>query len=397
MTKGGGWKGVTLAALQVVGLGALYAWSVLIEPVQAFFEVGRTATGLVFSVSMAVFTLAVMATPRLCAGWRLSSMGAIACLTGAAGLAGAAMAPTFPIFMLAYGGLFAAASGLGYSAGLQVAVASGVARTGLATGVIVASFAAGAVILGPLMGAVAASGCIASALFLPAIFLLGVSGLSFGAQRVYRTFDGCFPAREVNANQHMEESTGNLLIGLLWCGFATGSAGGLMILGHAAGIVIKQGGSVMLAGVAVSMIAIGNAVGRILSGSIADQLGPRTVVMFAALLLGLATGAMVLDFNVVTTVAALALVGFSYGLMATGYPVAVHHFFGSDRFGPVYGHVFTAWGVAGLVAPFAAGWLFDRTGDYRLALQIATASAVVSAIIAFLLPRKDRRADEPIA
>jgi len=379
-----GWGAVALAAVQVMGLGVLYAWSVLIEPVQAHFGIDRTGTGMVFSISIAVFTLAVMAAPRLCAGWRLSAVGAAACFMGAAGLAAAAMAPAFPLFLVAYGGVFAAASGLGYSAGLQMAVMSGVARPGLATGVIVAAFALGAVVLGPVMGQISVTGTLAAALSLPAAILAGVCVLGVAVQRRYPSLDAGFPARDKVSTAHRQCATTsrNWLIWLLWCGFATGAAGGLMVLGHAAGIVAEQGGSVALAGIAVSMIAAGNAIGRFTSGAIADRLGPRAVLLLAALILGLSTGLMSLAISTTISVIALAGTGLAYGVMATGYPVAVHRFFGADQFGPIYGRVFTAWGIAGLIAPFAAGWMFDRTGSYQLALQLATLSAVVSALIA---------------
>lgn len=395
MTSHRGWSAVTLAAVQVMGLGVLYAWSVLIEPIQVYFGIGRTSIGMIFSISIAVFTLAVTTAPRLCAGWRLSAVGAVACFMGAAGLAGAALAPSFPIFVVAYGGLFAAASGLGYSAGLKMAVMSGVARSGLATGVIVAAFALGAVILGPVMGKIGSSNTLAAALLLPAAMLAGVGILSLAVQRGCPGLDASFPPHSAApaAYQHPANNSGYWLTGLLWCGFATGSAGGLMVLGHATGIVAEHGGSVALAGIAVSIIATGNAIGRLTSGAIADRLGPRNVLLFAALMLGLATGLMSLEISTSISVLGLAIAGLAYGVMATGYPVAVHHFFGAGKFALIYGRVFTAWGVAGLIAPFVAGWMFDRTGSYQLALQLATLSAVISFLIAFRFPRASRESE----
>ncbi|MCZ4354036.1 MFS transporter [Roseovarius aestuarii] len=392
--KNRGWGAVALAAVQVMGLGTLYAWSVLIGPVQSHFDVDRTATGLVFSVSIAVFTLAVMAAPRLFAAQRLSVVGTIACFLGAGGLAAAAVAPTFAVFVLSYGGLFAAASGLGYSAGLQMAVASGVSRTGLATGVIVATFALGAVILGPMMGHVSASGALKAALFIPAVLLAGVGVLSLWVQRACTGLDAAFAERDTpsKAQGNGAAPSNTRLTWLLWWGFATGAAGGLMVLGHAAGIIAEQGGSVAVAGIAVSMIAVGNATGRLTSGAIADRLGPRTVLLLAALMLGVATGMMAMGVSIVVSVVALAVTGLSYGVMATGYPVAVHRFYGATQFASVYGRVFTAWGIAGLISPFVAGWMFDNTGSYSFALLLATGSAIISALTALMFPGRSQRA-----
>lgn len=383
------WGTVGLAAVQVLGLGVLYAWSVLISPVQSSFDVDRTATSLVFSVSIAVFSLAVMLAPRLCAGSRLLAVSAVACFLGAAGLILAAHAPIFSIFVFAYGCLFAAASGLGYSAGVQMAVASGVERTGLATGVIVAAFALGAVILGPVMSSVSATSNLTSALYVPAVVLAVIGFASFLVLRRFPDVTLAFASRGSSGSQPRDlEKPVNRLAWLLWLGFGTGAAGGLMVLGHAAGIVAEQSESVGLAGLAVSMIAVGNALGRISSGAVSDWLGPRTVLLLSALVLGAATGCMALSANSTVSVIALGAVGMSYGVIATGYPVAVHWFYGAERFAAVYGWVFTAWGVAGLIAPLLAGRLYDTTGSYQLAMLVAAFSSVASAMIVILLPRR---------
>lgn len=75
---------------------------------------------------------------------------------------------------------------------------------------------------------------------------------------------------------------------------------------------------------------------------------------------------------------AIVVVGGSYGALIAVYPVAV-----SDRFGPrasarIYGRVFTAWGLAGLVGPWGAGALFDMFGNYSLATALASAISPVS-------------------
>ena len=74
------------------------------------------------------------------------------------------------------------------------------------------------------------------------------------------------------------------------------------------------------------------------------------------------------------------------GGMAATYPAAVAIYFGVARTALVYGRVFTAWGVAGLVAPGIAGYLYDTTGGYTLALALAAGAALLSAIVAATLP-----------
>ena len=53
-----------------------------------------------------------------------------------------------------------------------------------------------------------------------------------------------------------------------------------------------------------------------------------------------------------------------------------------------YGQVFTAWGVAGLVAPWTAGRLYDLTGDYTSSCLVATGVALVAAVSTIIMPRR---------
>lgn len=61
-------------------------------------------------------------------------------------------------------------------------------------------------------------------------------------------------------------------------------------------------------------------------------------------------------------------------------------YYGPEQAARIYGRIFTAWGVAGLLAPWMAGLLFDSTGAYLAALLCAAAVAIVSTTTVALLP-----------
>lgn len=84
------------------------------------------------------------------------------------------------------------------------------------------------------------------------------------------------------------------------------------------------------------------------------------------------------------SIAALTVIGFAYGALIVAYPVAIAARFGPARFAKVYGRIFTAWGTAGLVAPWLAGALYDVTGTYAVALLLAGCTALLSALNAAL-------------
>ena len=67
------------------------------------------------------------------------------------------------------------------------------------------------------------------------------------------------------------------------------------------------------------------------------------------------------------------------GAIIAIYPIAISNYFVEQ--GPkVYGRVFTAWGFAGLVAPWTAGMIYDTWSGYNPALIIASVTALLSAL-----------------
>ena len=74
----------------------------------------------------------------------------------------------------------------------------------------------------------------------------------------------------------------------------------------------------------------------------------------------------------------LALVGLLYGAIIVAYPVAISSIFGVNAGVRAYGKVFTAWGTAGLLAPWVAGLVYDVYGTYQLAVWLAAGLALVS-------------------
>ncbi len=56
---------ILAASLLTLSLGTVHGFSVLIEPLEDLFELGRTATSLFYSLSLVCLTIAVLFSPRL--------------------------------------------------------------------------------------------------------------------------------------------------------------------------------------------------------------------------------------------------------------------------------------------------------------------------------------------
>ena len=88
---------------------------------------------------------------------------------------------------------------------------------------------------------------------------------------------------------------------------------------------------------------------------------------------------------------AFSVIGFAYGGTIAAYPAAVAKLFGMMESARIYGRIFTAWGCAGLLGPWFAGFLFDRNADYQLALITASFAGLVSVLAIVVLFKSNHR------
>ncbi len=389
MTPSGQKTGLlTLAAASILSavLGSVHAFSVFLAPLEASFGASRAAVSLTYSLALVSLTLAVLLGHRFYARWRASTFVIWVSVMAAGGAIVAAYAPSLTIVWLGYGVLFGAANGLGYGFGLQIAAQASKGHEGLAMGIVTAAYALGAAVSPPLFAE--AGG------YQPA--MLGLAGglIVFGGVSAVLLRASGVRFQEQSARTPAPLPDKEAIV-LLWLGYGAGVAGGLMAIGHAAGIVRSM--SVPAADwTAPVVIAVCNLAGSLIAGRLVDRLGP------ARLLIGLPLASAAALFAVagagqgVVVMAALGVVGFAYGGVIAAYPAAISKLFGLVNSPRIYGLVFTAWGTAGLAAPWLAGQLYDWTGTYNFALALAGGLGVVSTTIALVFflrrPSKKNRA-----
>jgi nitrate/nitrite transporter NarK len=178
-------------------------------------------------------------------------------------------------------------------------------------------------------------------------------------------------------------STGQFYI--LWLIYFAGASAGLTFISVAQDL--GKGSLGELAFVAVAILAVGNASGRIVAGLISDKIGRQwtlfgflilqAIVLFVLYLLkGGASWPIVLLI--------VLLIGANYGSNLSLFPSATKDFFGLKNFGVNYGFVFTAWGVGGLIMPWVNGRVKDATGSDTLTFFIIIAVLIIAALLTFV-------------
>jgi OFA family oxalate/formate antiporter-like MFS transporter len=130
---------------------------------------------------------------------------------------------------------------------------------------------------------------------------------------------------------------------------------------------------------AITIGAVGNAGGRILSGWMSDTLGRLSTLRVMVLLSAVA---MPVWFGVrqelILFYLLAAVVYWCYGTQLSVFASTTADFYGTRNLGMNYGLLFSAWGVAGIIGPILGARVYDMFGDYRYAFYAAGALALVS-------------------
>lgn len=354
--------------------GSVHAFSVLILPLEARLGLPRADVSLVYSLALVAITTAVLLGHRVYAAMPAAALILLAGLGAGAGLLVAARAGAWWQLALGYSLMFGFCNGIAYGYCLQLAGAEMPRRRGFAMAAVTAAYAVGSIVFALLLGFVVRGAPVGAAFAMLAVAVLGGSLLAVLALRRADARFAAAPAAPDDAATAGE-------IWRFWVAYLGAVFAGLMAIGHAAAIVQALPGGGAYGTLGATLTGVGSAVGGFVAGALVDRWRLRWLLaglpaLSAVVLLLLAVGT-----SPVGAAGLLAAAGFGYGAIIAVYPVAIAHRFGAD--GPrVYGRVFTAWGFAGLVAPWAAGAIYDLASSYAAALVVAAAISAGSALLA---------------
>jgi MFS transporter, OFA family, oxalate/formate antiporter len=350
----------------------------------------------VFSTGLMVFAVIMIFAGR----WQDRVGPRIVAFTGglvlAAGYAIAAFAgPSFPGVLLSIGVIGGAGIGLGYVCPISACVKWFPDLKGVTTGLAVAGFGGGAFLFirlaGNWGGMLAGEGVPGTFLMYAAIFALFVSAGSMllrnpppdwqPAGWQPRAVD---PAGPGGPDFTQGQTLRTTSFWMLWLAFMFASSCGLMVIGSLKDFGIREGGlSEAEAEGALGLLALFNALGRIVWGSVSQRLGARRTLATISLLQGLMVLALVeLGSQVWTLEVAACWVGFHFGGNLALFPLLTAEYFGAKHLGANYGLVFTAYGVGGVVGPMLAGGVWDVLHSYRWAFLPASAGCMAALVLA---------------
>jgi OFA family oxalate/formate antiporter-like MFS transporter len=396
-----GWL-VVFAGLGInLALGVLYTWSMFKADIGKNFGWKADQLNDPYALCCLVFAFAMILAGR-CQdrfGPRVTaSMGGI--LVGA-GLVLISTTNNYAVWLLGFGVLVGLGMGFGYSSATPPALKwFPPAKTGVIAGLVVAGFGLAPVYLAPTSQYLLAHfGIEKSMLIFGIAFVIIVCGL---AQLLKNPPAGFVAAPKSSAgaaaavfNASPTEMLRSPMFYLLWAIYCVGAGAGLMVIGSVSGMAKKSMGE--HAFIAVAVMAIGNAGGRIIAGILSDKIGRRwtllLVLLIQAVLMFVAIPMTATkDIAPALIVLLATMIGFNYGANLALFPSFAKDFWGLKSFGINYGVLFTAWGVGGFIFPLVQQRLYASSGSsYQSSFITAGVMLIIAATAALLIkpPRRD--------
>ncbi|TAK97222.1 MAG: MFS transporter, partial [Verrucomicrobia bacterium] len=310
---------------------------------------------------------------------------------------------SYATWLLGFGVLVGVGIGFGYSSATPPALKwFPPAKTGLVAGIVVAGFGLAPVYLAPTSQYLLANfGLQKSMLIFGVAFVAIVTSL---AQMLKNPPAGFIAAPQnpsataaptVSASATPGEMLRSPIFYLLWTIYAIGAGAGLMVIGSVSGMAKKSMGA--RAFIAVAVMAVGNAGGRIVAGILSDKIGRRWTLMLvltAQAALMFAAIPITADKDALPLVVVLLAtgIGFNYGANLALFPAFTKDFWGLKSFGMNYGVLFTAWGVGGFVFPKVQQVLTASSGgSFQVAFTLAGAVLLFGAALTlFIKPQKSK-------
>jgi OFA family oxalate/formate antiporter-like MFS transporter len=400
-----GWRGcsnrqrirIAVAAFWMqLALGAVYGWSVFLNPLIEQFGASKPAVNLTFTITLAVLGITAAFGGSLERRIGPRATATIAGILYGCGVILSGMASNLSSLYLLYGVLGGVGLGLGYIVPLAVLIKWFPDKRGFITGLAVTGFGLGALITSPIATElIQVHGLRTTLTALGAAYLviIVVAAQFLRPAPVDYAPPGWTPVERQTLRSASELTLSEALRTphwyLLWSMLALNVAAGAALISVAAPLAQELTGvGPALGAVAVCLISLFNGLGRLLWGAISDRLGRARTFMALFLLQTVAFAMLpaVDHFSVLMLPA--AVIALCYGGGFGTMPAFATDVFGAKNTGMIYGAMLTAWSAGAIVGP-----LLIAAVPYRTALPVIAGMLAGAAALPLLFGALARRGD----
>ena len=383
MSTSGSKQLLIAASLANLPFGTIYAFSVLLKPMEAALSLQRADMTLVFGLASIVLTVGMNIAPNLYRHISIPLLIASASLLAAIGLGLTAIAESRAALILSYSVLFGLGGGIVFTSVQQLVNQFHFPNRGLINGYVVSLYPLGAMFGAPLMGWSIESVGLRQTLGLLAL-AIACSGL-FASALIRQAARQSTPfGLHAKVPERMTQWPLFLHLSTV---FTLAASAGLMVMSQAAGIMQAYGAGLGTALGATTLITGAIAAARIGGGWLIDRY--RLAFVMAGAQLWALCGAVLLSLwpSPQSALPGLAMIGMGYGLISGASAGAIAQAWPQGLFGLVASRLYIGWCVAAICLPVVAAGLYDQSGNYQHAVLIAGAVNLVAMGLALKLPK----------
>ena len=387
-----GWRVVAAGTGINLALGILYAWSIFKSAIEKDFGWDPARLNDPYAVCCLVFSFVMILGGRCQDRFGPKWTAVLGGVLVAAGLGISSQSSDYLVWVLGFGVLAGIGIGFGYSAATPPALKwFPASMTGKIAGVVVAGFGLAPLYIAPLTDLLLKKGGVGFAtLFYSLFFLISVCGLAMLLKNPEEK--AVVAGKNSPALQVSVQPLGLFVrkdFYLLWMIYFIASGAGLMVISSINGMAKKSMGE--MAFLAVVVLALGNASGRVVAGFVSDKIGRKATLLGVTILQAICMLLAVpvtetLSFPILLVLLATAI-GFHYGANLCLFPAFAKDLYGLKNFGVNYGILFTAWGAGGFVLSRLQQMLKASSGNFRSSFFVAAAFLVVGALLTLLLDK----------
>ncbi len=391
-------------------LGSIYAWSVFASGMAEYLS-ARNGITLTTGDLAIVYTVANSVGPitMISGGWFNDKFGPkkvilIGGLMFGIGMILSGFATSVGMLVVTYGLISGLGLGMVYGTTVSTCMKFFPDKRGIIGGITTAIYGLGSVILPPIVTAIVQASNGATAFkIIGLVFAIIVTVASFFMEQCPEDFvpDG-YVAPQVQAGKKPVDKnwkemlqTPSFYVMLLL--FTCGAFSGMMIISQASAVAQNQIQiTAQSAALAVSVLALFNAAGRIVAGALSDKIGRINTLTIASALSVI--GLLILANTGVGAFAAfycgLAIVGLCFGSFMGIYPGFTADRFGGKNNSVNYGIMFIGLALAGYFGPTVMRSVYAGDGSYTRAFVIAIVFAIVGLCLTFIYRLLEKRTNQ---
>lgn len=380
------WFVVLGAVLLQMCIGAIYTWSLFNQPLIDEFGWEKSEVVLTYSIAIFVFAFSTIFSGRLQDKIGPRKVATIGAILYGGGLMLTSTATSLTQLYIYYGVIAGAGVGFAYVCPLSTCVRWFPEKKGFITGIAVGAFGLGSLIFKSVIEYFIVNNGVSSTFFYLGLIYFVLSLI--GSQLLILPPAGYgSTVRNSNAIKENIFTVGEMIktksFYLVWVMYLFGCMSGLLVIGLAKDIGMQLAGlDASVAANAVAMIALFNAGGRLVWGTLSDKLGRIRVVtmMFIITAVSMITMSIV-TLQYITFFSCLAGIAFCFGGFLAVFPTITGEFFGIKNLGANYGVIYQAYGAAALVGPI----IVANAGGLKPTFMIAAVLSVIGAILTFIV------------